>query len=486
MKNNNKIFWGLIAGFLFLTFLLVGIIVPGKVLFADIGDENLLASYFPVIMGNKDNGNNITPTSTAENPPMPSPTSTPTGTPVVTATATITPTETLVPTETPTATATSLPCMSFENNQLRNAGFESGTADWILHTNGQADFTTEAPAYECNLAARIVMNQVGDNVQFNQTGFILKGNTRYRFSFAAYSSTGSDLKVYVHRNSAPYNSLGFNGRLFDLSTEWQVYSAEFLTKDISGETDDTRLRFWFPDLAENGDIYWIDAVQLEEIGSGPIMTATATSTPKPGTTPTATPKPGTTPTATPKVPPTPTQTPQPGGGKELLVFDWNGPVTEKQRGFPWEQPPRANGDWTKPVNYANGTLYFRVEIRKQPVPQDMRLQFCFWQEKNGDNFELESCGPMQEVRGTSGTVATWSVKVNDLWKKNGKSIEWWRPRFRNAAVIKNAAGLPVSDYNGWKWNGEDPKKWYPLDMRFKVVVVANGKAFSGWENYIDK
>ena len=145
----------------------------------------------------------------------------------------------------------------------------------------------------------------------------------------------------------------------------------------------------------------------------------------------------------------------------------------------------ANGNWITPVNYADGTLYYRIEVHSQPVPQDMLIQFCFWQEKNGYNFELENCGPMQRVRGTSGTVETWSVKVRDMWKLNGKSIEWNRARFRNGMAIKNKNGDPVSNFQGWNWNGEDPKKWYPLDIRFKVVVVANGAQFSGWENYTD-
>jgi hypothetical protein len=68
---------------------------------------------------------------------------------------------------------------------------------------------------------------------------------------------------------------------------------------------------------------------------------------------------------------------------------------------------------------------------------------------------------------------------------NGKK-RWLPTRFRDSAVIKNKNGLPVSSFNNWNWNGEDPKKWYPLDMRFIVVVVADGSQFSGWENYIDK
>ena len=63
------------------------------------------------------------------------------------------------------------------------------------------------------------------------------------------------------------------------------------------------------------------------------------------------------------------------GSTELLVYDWNKPVRVNDRGFPRNDPPRAeaNGDWTTSINYVNGKMYFRAEIRKQLVRQNMKL-----------------------------------------------------------------------------------------------------------------
>ena len=214
----------------------------------------------------------------------------------------------------------------------------------------------------------------------------------------------------------------------------------------------------------------------------PTDTPTATPTDRPTTTPTttatATPTATVKPTKTPKATATPTNTPAPG--EELLVFDWNKPVTVDDHGFPWDRPPLANGDWTQPVNFAQGTLYLRAEIFDQPQPQDMRLQFCFWQANN----TLENCTHLVAVSGQSGTVVTWSEAIKDLYKKDGQPIDWASPRTRNGVSIKNNKGLPVSDFSGWAWNGEDPAEWSPLDMRFTVVVVEKGAGFSGWDNYI--
>lgn len=168
---------------------------------------------------------------------------------------------------------------------------------------------------------------------------------------------------------------------------------------------------------------------------------------------------------------------------ELLVFDLDRSITTADRGFPRNDPPRpeANGDWTQPINFAEGTLYLRVAVHSQPKPQAMRLQFCIWQ----DNFTLESCAPLADVSGEAGTVVTWSKPIPEMWVKN-KPIDWRRPRQRYGFAIKNSQNDPVSDYSGWNWNGENPDNWYPLDARLTVVVVAKDASFGGWQTYIDE
>lgn len=183
--------------------------------------------------------------------------------------------------------------------------------------------------------------------------------------------------------------------------------------------------------------------------------------------------------------PVPTNIPTPiPAVTEMVIFSLDREVTKADRGFPREQPPSVNGDFTSPVNYAEGTIYVRYEVIKQKVPQnDMRLQFCLWQEKNGNNFGLETCVWTRNVPGTSGTIVCWSQDVEDMFKKGGKPLEWDRERYRVAIPIKNGAGKPVSDFANFNWSGEDPDEWYPLDLKATIVIVAKGATFSGWENY---
>ncbi len=213
-----------------------------------------------------------TPTQTAGYTSTPTATAEATDTPVPpTATNTAEPGPTYTPTATQTPTATSTPddpnsCTPDPANVLSNPGFESGSSDWLFYANSQAEFEVSSPAYQCEKAARITFNSTGSNMQLYQKSFVLKANTTYQLSFAASSSSGNNLKVYLHKHGKPYTNYGINGELFDLAQDWQTYSTEFTTTNFTGTTDDTRLRFWFVNLAKSGDVYQIDDVVLEEIG----------------------------------------------------------------------------------------------------------------------------------------------------------------------------------------------------------------------------
>lgn len=185
---------------------------------------------------------------------QPTPTNTPTNTPVG-------------PTPTPTATPVGGTCNPVANSVVRNGSFENGSTAWQFYTDSSGSFTTGAPAYECAQSARVQINRYGSNVQLYQSGIQLTANTRYRLRFAAYSSTGADLAVYLHNHQAPYMNYGLAVNQVNLGTNWQLYTIDFTTSGFSGLASDVRLRFWFAPFAQAGDIYRIDAVSLVEVAT---------------------------------------------------------------------------------------------------------------------------------------------------------------------------------------------------------------------------
>jgi hypothetical protein len=172
---------------------------------------------------------------------------------------------------------------------------------------------------------------------------------------------------------------------------------------------------------------------------------------------------------------------------ELLVWDMNEPVVKSDSGFPGEKPQgAANGNWTVPPNYAEGTYHYRVEIFDMPVAQEMQVQYCVWQKPSnlGEEELRESCADRMYLTGDPGAKATGSEAIEDMWKKS-VPIDYALERKKHGAVIRNKNGKPVSGKQDWNWNGEIPEEWYPLDWRFTVVVVAKGETFSGWSNYLE-
>lgn len=335
-----------------------------------------------------------------------------------------------------------------DGNVVLNPGFEGGVGSWTCKT---CVLTAGAPAQSGAAAGQLRTTHRTTLAQLLQSNLPLQPNTQYQFTFWARSSGGQDLRVDLLRPAAPATNLGLN-QSFDLTTEWQQFTATFTSAGINQPISNARLRFRA--AKGKGIQYSIDDVSLVAIGAPP---------PTPTATPTATPPPG---------------------GSELLVFDWNQLVTTAHHGFPWDKPPAQNGNWITPVNYAEGTFHFRAELRHMPSQQDLYLQFCIWQYVS----ELETCShtPLNTriaYRGDT-VVLTWSEAIPDMYLKNGRPMVWAEPRHRNGVSVKNSAKDPVSDYSGWNWNGENPADWYPMDMRFTVVVVEKGKAFSGWDNYI--
>ncbi|MGB5874316.1 MAG: carbohydrate binding domain-containing protein [Bacteroidota bacterium] len=149
---------------------------------------------------------------------------------------------------------------------VQNAGFEAGIDPWFFATNGTASFDVDAPSDVSMHAAHVTVYEEGTNVQLSQAGLNLESNTLYKLSFKAYSTTGHDLTVSIHEDSAPHRSLGLSEREFDLSYNWETFAVIFTTPDLSGFADG-RLRFWLAPYDEAGDEYFIDNVVLEAIGN---------------------------------------------------------------------------------------------------------------------------------------------------------------------------------------------------------------------------
>ena len=80
---------------------------------------------------------------------------------------------------------------------------------------------------------------------------VLESNTLYNLSFKAYSNTGHDVSVFLHKHGSPYTSYGLSGPVFNLTSSWSNFSVEFTTAGFSGTVSDARFRFYLSPFYSN-------------------------------------------------------------------------------------------------------------------------------------------------------------------------------------------------------------------------------------------
>lgn len=168
---------------------------------------------------------------------------------------------------------------------------------------------------------------------------------------------------------------------------------------------------------------------------------------------------------------------------EMLVFNWNKPVQKSDGGFAQYKPLSSynfpNGNWVSPINWVNGTIYFRAKVFSIPKNQpSMKLGFCFWQNKPKYG---EECSKNQAVPGVPGTERTWNQTLRSFNKINGAAINWTQPRWKEGFVVRGPKG-PVSPKAGMNWGGQNPADWYPLNIHYTAVLVIDGGA-PDWSKY---
>lgn len=161
---------------------------------------------------------------------------------------------------------------------------------------------------------------------------------------------------------------------------------------------------------------------------------------------------------------------------EMLVFDWNKPVLKSHSGFAQYKPLSAfpqfpNGNWISPINWTNGTLYFRVKVLSIPQNQPkMKLGFCFWQ--NAPHYG-EECTKNYALAGVPGNEGRWSQSFQSMSVIHNAPIAWALPRWKEGFVVRHGK-TPVSGKLDFHWAGQNPDHWYPLNIHYTVVLVVGG------------
>jgi hypothetical protein len=158
-------------------------------------------------------------------------------------------------------------CAPVDGNLIRNFCFAAGKTEWkFYHTadsNGSYTVSSSSP-FAGESAAEVTVSVPG-RIQLYQAGLALLPNTTYELAFAANSSNGADMRVYVHQQRAPFNNFSITlnaGNPVDLKPYWKHFALTFTTPNVPAqELANMRLRFWFRG-AKAGTVFQIDRVFL--------------------------------------------------------------------------------------------------------------------------------------------------------------------------------------------------------------------------------
>jgi hypothetical protein len=150
-------------------------------------------------------------------------------------------------------------------------------------------------------------------------------------------------------------------------------------------------------------------------------------------------------------------------------------ATRPQAGFPLH--PGVPSDWSAPVDYASGTVHFRLEILDKPTGTAIRYQPCL------ERGALRACAPAQLLSdsGATRSVYAWS---QTLAQWTPASLGWTARPDRFVLVLQDAYGKPVAP-SASDWVGQPYLAlYYPMRVRFSAALAAPGEAFPGWPGLI--
>jgi hypothetical protein len=142
--------------------------------------------------------------------------------------------------------------------------------------------------------------------------------------------------------------------------------------------------------------------------------------------------------------------------------------------------PGVPDNWRTPVNYAEGTIYMRLEVLSKPSTRGVNYQICIFQDQH--SAPKHACARYQYF--TAPGLYTWSQAMTGMFQYG--NLDWTRRMLDLMLVVKDRGGNPVDDRFGFGglWDGSpDFSLYYPMEVKFTAIVVAKGATFappSGW------
>ncbi len=140
-------------------------------------------------------------------------------------------------------------------------------------------------------------------------------------------------------------------------------------------------------------------------------------------------------------------------------------------------PAALGGDLETPVNYADGTVYQRLEVLGKPSGEAVQYQLCLV--PNDEIVVRPACST--EALSFSGPGVYEARQPLSAFSQYG-SIDWSKGLVNVMLVLKDGEGRPLDNtyFAGGADETLDLSRYYPMAVRFEAVIVPPGGVFQGW------
>lgn len=177
---------------------------------------------------------------------------------------------------------------------------------------------------------------------------------------------------------------------------------------------------------------------------------------------------------------------------QFLVFDTlvtHRGVLDKEPYGHWEShinlkyAPGIPTNWKSPIDYYNGTAYWRFEIHSKPTNYATHYQVCLNREKTEGGY-WHLCTKCTKFS-SQGQVLRGQERVSKIWYH--VEPKWTAFSGYPQLVMKDGTSpctIPIAtSWKGWK-GFPDLKNFYPVKVNYAMYVVSKGAQFKppSWWN----
>jgi tetratricopeptide (TPR) repeat protein len=137
--------------------------------------------------------------------------------------------------------------------------------------------------------------------------------------------------------------------------------------------------------------------------------------------------------------------------------------------------PDLHQNWQTPINYAGGVVYQRLEVSRKPSLEPITYQLCLV--PNDDISIKPACSRAQGLEFHDIGVYEFQQPLSNFYQYD--SINWSRGISNLIVILRDENGNPL-DPRSSPEQRLDLNLYYPIEVRYSVVLVPEGGTFRGW------